>query len=141
MRFAIIDQTVPGASPANVLNVVETAGNPPSVQPGQGSVCDPPPEVAAGWVLVAGRFSATLPVQTVFDPRTLITTLFTPAEQLGFTAKPEGILFATLIASTPAVDITSAAFKAYIAQAVAGGFLTQARADQVLAGTPAPQGS
>lgn len=79
--------------------------------------------------------------RTVFDPETLITTLFTPAEQLGFTAKPQGVLFATLIAASQSIDITSAGFKAYIAQAVAGGMLTQARADQVLAGTPAPQGS
>lgn len=78
-------------------------------------------------------------VRTVFDPETLITTLFTPAEQLGFTAKPQGVLFATLIAASQSIDITSASFKADIGQAVAGGFLTQARADQVLVGTSVPQ--
>lgn len=79
--------------------------------------------------------------RTVFDPATIITALFTPAEQIGFTSKPQGILFATLIAAEPSVDITSASFRAYIGQAVQGGFLTQARADQVLAGMPAPQGA
>lgn len=77
--------------------------------------------------------------QTIFDPETLITTLFTPAEQIGFTSKPQGVLFMGLIAAAQTVDVTSAVFKGYIAQAVAGGFLTQARADQVMSGTPAPQ--
>lgn len=79
--------------------------------------------------------------QTVFTAEALITTLFTPSEQIGFTSKPQGILFATLIAAAGSVDIASATFKADIAQAVQDGFLSQARADQVLAGTPAPQGS
>ena len=82
--------------------------------------------------------SATAP-QTVFSPDELITTLFTPAEQIGFTSKPQGVLFMGLIAGASSIDITSATFKADIAQAVAGGFLTQDRANQVLAGTPAPQ--
>ena len=79
--------------------------------------------------------------QIVFPSDTLIETLFTPAEQAGFESKAQGALFATLIAGAGQVDITSPTFRADIAQAVAGGFLTQARAAQVLAGTPAPQGS
>lgn len=77
--------------------------------------------------------------QTVFAPADLMTALFTPAEQLGFASKPQGVLFIGLIAAHESVDIASAEFKADIAQAVAGGFLTQDRADQVLAGTLAPQ--
>ena len=61
MRYAIIDQAVPGAAPANVLSVAETDGDPPPVQAGQGIVCDPPDGVAQGWVIIGGQFTAAIP--------------------------------------------------------------------------------
>ena len=87
-------------------------------------------------------FGAVEPASpTVFAPRALMQTLFTQAEQLGFAGHPLGILFIGYIAASPSIDIADPEFKADLAQAVAAELITQARADQVLAGTPAPTGS
>jgi len=96
-------------------------------------------EAMAPWGLRSG-----LAPRTLFTPREVIQTLFTPAEQQAIfqaAQTPAGwqiSMFITLVTATPQVDITNADFVTDVGIVQTAGLITADRAKQILAGTPAP---